>query len=109
MAGFEGDGFYVEQLLRPLVNLYRISTLAPRRAAGALARRLVDYVPYVGDFIPIPYNFEFLVGTERVGTFNRIFGFRDRYVLDLSADAQRRIDRRLAVALAIALDAIQNR
>jgi hypothetical protein len=34
---------------------------------------------------------------------------RDRYTLDLSGDAERTIDRRLAIALAIALDALQSR
>ena len=40
---------------------------------------------------------------------NRKFQFRDRYVLDLSGDHDRRLDRRMAIALAIGLDALQNR
>ena len=39
----------------------------------------------------------------------RIYGFRDKYVLDLSGDPERAIDRRAAVALGIALDALQSR
>ena len=39
----------------------------------------------------------------------RKFQLRDRYVLDLAGDAERAIDRRLAIALAIALDTLQNR
>ena len=54
-------------------------------------------------------GFEFLVDGQRVGSLDRIFGFRDRYVLDLSGDTETRIDRRLAVALAIGLDALRNR
>jgi uncharacterized protein YxjI len=76
----------------------------------AIARRVVDFLPY-GDFLPIPYDFLLLdpAGGE-LGHFTRKFlSVRDRYVLDLSGDAERRLDRRLALALAIALDALQNR
>ena len=40
---------------------------------------------------------------------DRKFQLRDRYVLDLSGDTDRKLDRRLAVALAIGLDTLQNR
>jgi hypothetical protein len=41
---------------------------------------------------------------------NRKFArVRDQYILDLSGDRDRRIDRRVAVALAVGLDALQNR
>ena len=40
---------------------------------------------------------------------NRKFQLRDRYVLDLGGDHDRRVDRRLAIALAIGLDTLQNR
>jgi hypothetical protein len=80
-----------------------------RSTAGAIARRVVDFVPYVGGFVPIPYNFEFLVDGEVVGGMDRKFKVRDQYVLDLSGDRERTIDRRVAVSLAIALDALQNR
>ena len=40
---------------------------------------------------------------------DRKFKLRDQYVLDLTGDTDRRVDRRIAVALAIALDALQNR
>ena len=39
----------------------------------------------------------------------RPIGVRDRYILRLSGDPDRRIDRRVAVALAVALDALQSR
>ena len=74
----------------------------------AIARRLIDFVPY-GEWIPIPYNFDFLVDGRMVGSMNRKFQLRDRYVVDLSGDQDRRVDRRLAVALAIGLDTLQNR
>jgi hypothetical protein len=74
----------------------------------AIARRLVDFVPY-GEWVPIPYNFDFLLDGRVVGTMNRKFQLRDRYVLDLTGDTERRVDRRLAIALAIGLDTLQNR
>ena len=74
----------------------------------AIARRLIDFVPY-GEWIPIPYNFDLLLDEQPIGSVNRKFQLRDTYVLDLSADADRRIDRRLAIALAVGLDTLQNR
>jgi hypothetical protein len=74
----------------------------------AIARRLVDFVPY-GEWVPIPYNFDFLMDGRVVGTMNRKFQLRDRYVLELTGDTERRLDRRLAIALAIGLDTLQNR
>jgi hypothetical protein len=80
-----------------------------RSLVGAIARRAIDFVPDVGGLIPIPYNFDFLVDGSVVGRMDRKFQLRDRYVIDIGGDADRRIDRRLVVALAIGLDALQNR
>lgn len=80
-----------------------------RSQAMAIARRAIDFVPDVGGLIPIPYNFDVLVGGSVVGTMNRKFQLRDRYVLDLSGDTERVLDRRLAIALAVGLDTLQNR
>jgi uncharacterized protein YxjI len=78
--------------------------------AVGIARRAIDFVPYVGEFVPIPYNFEIVIDGDVVGNMNRRFlKVRDQYVLDLSGDRERRIDRRIAVALAVGLDALQNR
>jgi uncharacterized protein YxjI len=80
-----------------------------RSQFGAIARRLIDFVPDVGGLIPIPYNFDLLRGDEVIGRIDRKFQLRDRYVLDLSGDPEQRIDRRLAIALAVGLDTLQNR
>jgi uncharacterized protein YxjI len=74
----------------------------------AILRRLIDFVPY-GEYIPVPYNFDILLDDQPVGSLNRRFQIRDTYVLDLSGDTERRIDRRLGIALAIGLDTLQNR
>jgi uncharacterized protein YxjI len=85
-----------------------VAVAQERSMPMAIVRRLIDFVP-IGDFIPIPYNFDIMVGGEVVGAMDRKFQLRDRYVLDLSRDTGKRIDRRLAVALAIGLDTLQNR
>ena len=80
-----------------------------RSAVMAIARRLIDFVPDVGGLIPIPYNFDIRVDGHVAGRMDRKFKLRDQYVLDLVGDHERRIDRRVAIALAIGLDALQNR
>lgn len=56
-------------------------------------------------------NYVFLnPDTERViGEFNRKFTLFDRYVLDLSADRDHELDRRLGVAMAVMLDTGERR
>ena len=41
---------------------------------------------------------------ERLGEFNRKLTLFDRYVLDLSADPTRSLDRRIALAMGVMLD-----
>lgn len=86
-----------------------IAVARERSQVGAIVRRLIDFVPDVGGLIPIPYNFDILIGDEVVGKMDRKFKLRDQYVLDLSGDTEKRLDRRLAIALAIGLDTLQNR
>ena len=74
----------------------------------AIVRRVIDAVPY-GDFIPIVFHFRIDRGEQHLGDLTRALGIRDRYTLDLSGDVERTIDRRLAIALGIALDALQSR
>jgi hypothetical protein len=74
----------------------------------AIFRRGIDLVPY-GEFVPVIFHFTIDRGETHLGDFTRPIGFRDRYTLDLSGDADGTIDRRLALALAIALDALQSR
>jgi uncharacterized protein YxjI len=80
----------------------------------ALFRRLVGFIPYVGDFadwLPIPYHFEFLrEDGELLGHHRRRIGtFRDVYDIDMSPDAGRTLDRRLVLAIAVGMDALQAR
>jgi uncharacterized protein YxjI len=80
----------------------------------ALFRRAVGFVPYIGnyaDWLPIPYNFEFARdGGEPIGLHKRRFGsFRDIYDIDFSGDPERTLDRRLVLAVAVGMDALQAR
>jgi uncharacterized protein YxjI len=86
-----------------------IATARERSQAMAIVRRLIDFVPDIGGLIPIPYNFDILAGESVIGRMDRKFQLRDRYVLDLSDDPEKLLDRRLAIALAIGLDTLQNR
>jgi hypothetical protein len=44
-----------------------------------------------------------------IGEFNRKFTILDRYVLDLTADPGRNLDRRIALALGVMLDTGERR
>jgi hypothetical protein len=79
-----------------------------RSLVTAIIRRVIDAVPY-GEFVPIIFHFTIDRGETHLGDFTRAIGMRDRYTLDLSGDVDRTIDRRLAIALAVALDALQSR
>ena len=84
-----------------------------RNLMVALFRRLVGLVPYVGDFadwLPIPYHFDFKRDGKVIGTHQRRFGtFRDIYDIDMTGDPERTVDRRLILAAAVGMDALQAR
>jgi hypothetical protein len=86
-----------------------IAVAHERSQSMALLRRVIDLVPDIGGLIPIPYNFDILAGGEVIGHVNRRFNLRDQYVLDLSRDPERTLDRRLGIVLAVGLDTLQNR
>jgi uncharacterized protein YxjI len=189
---FAADAYVIEQLVRPLVNLYRVSAVVPgvsegtpvafvrqkrmaikedirffedenetgelfrikarraldvggrydvtgpdgqrigvleRRFAQSLIRstwRLLDadeaelavvqeksivvaIFRRLQDWIPLPYHFTIQRGGSEAGGVTRHFSWRDKYTLDLGGDQQRAIDRRLGIALAVALDTLQDR
>lgn len=89
-------------------NEAEVAIAQERKITTALLRRGIDLVPY-GEFVPILFHFEILMDGREVGEMRRPIGFRDRYILKLPGDPDRRIDRRVTVALAIALDALQSR
>jgi uncharacterized protein YxjI len=85
-----------------------LAVVKERSMPIALLRRALDVLPYT-DIIPVLFHFTIDAGDEHLGDFTRAFGVRDKYTLDLTPDTNRRLDRRVAIALAVALDALQSR
>ena len=76
-----------------------------RRAIG-----IVPLIGEIGDLIPIPYHFDFIRDGSVVGTNTRTaWKLRDTYVIDMSGDPERSVDRRLILAIAVGMDALQAR
>ena len=79
-----------------------------RNVVIAILRRVWGFIPQVNN-IPVPWVFHF-DGTGPAGepilSHRRRWGIRDQYVLEIASPE---LDRRLAVALAICLDAMQHR
>ncbi|MFI5486901.1 LURP-one-related/scramblase family protein [Micromonospora echinaurantiaca] len=66
----------------------------------ALLRRFVDSLSW------LPYHFDFTANGQPVFTVVKKWGLRDRYVVEIQHP---QIDRRLVIAMAVALDALQAR
>ncbi|SDG46606.1 hypothetical protein SAMN05421505_104250 [Sinosporangium album] len=71
-----------------------------RRLAVALIRRVVGWLSW------LPYHFDFQSGNGVAFSCERRWGVTDRYVVTIN---EPRLDRRLVIAMAIALDALQSR
>jgi hypothetical protein len=89
-------------------NEQQVALAQEKSMPVAILRRAIDLVPY-GELVPILFQFTIQMDGREVGDLRRPIGLRDRYILKLGGDPDRRIDRRVAVALAIALDALQSR
>jgi uncharacterized protein YxjI len=76
----------------------------------ALARRFGQFGPDWFDLLTwLPFNFVLKRNGAEVGRYKRVLGtVRDRYVLELDGGLAD-VDRRLVVAFAVALDALQDR
>ncbi|HEX5542372.1 MAG TPA: hypothetical protein VFX60_12575 [Micromonospora sp.] len=71
-----------------------------RNAAVAILRRFVDSLSW------LPYHFDFTLNGQLAFSVVKKWGLRDRYVVDIQNP---QIDRRLVMAMAVALDALQGR
>jgi uncharacterized protein YxjI len=76
----------------------------------ALVRRVVAVLPdWLAPLGFVAFNFVLRRDGREVGRYQRVLGkLRDRYVLELGPDVGG-VDRRLMVAFAVALDALQDR
>jgi uncharacterized protein YxjI len=80
-----------------------------RSLFGAILRRVWGMIPYVGAWLPAPtYHFDFVTdeGAAPVLHIERQMKLRDQYLLTMPDPT---MDRRLAICVAVAMDAIQNR
>jgi uncharacterized protein YxjI len=76
----------------------------------ALVRRISEIgIDWLSLLQWLPFNFVLERSGEQIGSYKRVLGtFRDRYVLELSPGFEG-VDRRLVLAFAVALDALQDR
>jgi uncharacterized protein YxjI len=107
-----------QSLIRSTYKLYdsggaETAIARERNLVVALFRRLVGFVPFIGNFadwLPIPYHFEFRRDGQVLGTHTRkAFKIGDTYTIDFSGDPNRTVDRRLILAIAVGMDALQAR
>lgn len=84
-----------------------ITTGTERNQTVAILRRVWGFIPYLND-LPFawPYHFDFTANSHPVFSVIKKFGLRDKYVVEISDP---RLDRRLVIAQAVALDALQHR
>jgi uncharacterized protein YxjI len=84
-----------------------VTTGTERNQFVAILRRMWNFIPYVEN-LPFawPYHFDFTAGDQVVFSVEKKFGIRDRYVVDI---LDPRLDRRLVIAQAVGLDALQSR
>jgi hypothetical protein len=82
----------------------------------AVLRRFIGFVPFLGDILEIlikffKYHFMFvdITSGQVVGEYRKTTLFRDRYTISLTDDAWARLDKRVFVAMGVALDALQSR
>ncbi|WP_216215657.1 LURP-one-related/scramblase family protein [Amycolatopsis aidingensis] len=82
-------------------------TISERSMGLALFRRAWEILPWVGDWpFPLKYHFDFVRDTTPVGAVDKKTRFRDHYLVHIEDPA---LDRRLVLAQAVALDALQSR
>jgi hypothetical protein len=76
----------------------------------AILRRVAGFLPeWLSLLTWLPFNFVLLRDGQPVGHYRRVLGkLRDRYVLELEPEANG-VDRRVLIAFAVGLDALQDR
>jgi len=105
-------------LLRSTYRLYdaagnETAIATEKKLWVALFRRIVGLIPYmenIANWLPIPYHFVFMRDGIEIGHHRRhLWKLVDRYTIDLTADQGRTLDRRLVLATAVGMDALQAR
>lgn len=95
---------FAQSLLRSTWHLEQpglgVATGQERNLVVALLRRFVEQLSW------LPYHFDFVLNGQLAFSVVKKWGLRDHYVVDIPND---QIDRRLVIAMAVALDALQSR
>lgn len=71
-----------------------------RNQTVAIVRRFIEALSW------LPYHFDFAAGGQPVFSIEKKWGVRDKYVVQVQDP---NIDRRLVIAMAVAVDALQSR
>jgi uncharacterized protein YxjI len=107
-----------KSLLRSTFALYdatgsQVAIAREKSLLVALLRRIVHFIPFtdnIANWLPIPYHFVFRRDETELGHHRRHFGkLNDAYTIDMSGDPDRTVDRRLVLATAVGMDALQAR
>jgi uncharacterized protein YxjI len=107
-----------KSLLRSTYLMYdgsgnEVAAATEQNLIVALFRRLVGFIPVldnVANWLPIPYNFVFNRNGTELGTHRRhLWKLVDAYTIDMSGDPEHSVDRRLILAIAVGMDALQAR
>lgn len=75
-------------------------------ATGAERNMFVALLRRFSDISFLPYHFDFVSGGTPVFSVDKQWGITDKYVVRISSP---QLDRRLVIAMAVALDALQSR
>jgi uncharacterized protein YxjI len=103
-----------KSLLRSTYRLFDAAGLetcevTERSLTVAILRRVVGLVPWA-EWLPIPYHFVFSRGDKVLANHTRqAWKFTDHYTIDCTPDTERSLDRRLVLAAAVGMDALQAR
>jgi uncharacterized protein YxjI len=78
-----------------------------RNQGIAILRRIWGFIPIIGE-VPVPFifHFDFQLDGKPMMSVEKRWGFRDRYDVTIHEPA---LDRRLVIAMTVALDALQSR
>lgn len=76
----------------------------------AILRRVWGFIPFANEIpCPIPFDFTIEAGGREIGSYKRLWSLRDKYLMAFEPGTGDLLDRRVAVAFAIALDSLQDR
>ena len=109
---------FAQSLLRSTYILYdaqgaQVCQATERSVGVALLRRALGFVPYIGGYanwLPIPYHFVFHRGGKVLVHHTRQpWKLNDHYLIDCRPDTEHVLDRRLVLAAAVGMDALQAR